>query len=304
MPQRLWVGPAAKPGPEHYRRRINRQDQVFFFRYDKWVIGAIADGCSNSRLSEAGAAQLVHAATQALWVLVDQGVPFEKMAGAFDRQMGAFIHQTVAAYPGGAQFLSALTIYDRKVDLSQPHNFLVYSMVAELLQATVLAVCIHEDAGGVVLIRGDGSVQLDGKLTVFDYKNWPPYLSYLLAIKGQEYPGNPEDIHSKVIAVPSNFERLAVMTDGWPWHLGAEADPFDRWKFHLFGRWLRDENKQRQDANPPKRLLSEDEGWLLYRPDEVDDLARKLVKQHAEVTGTSAFTDDISGLILQKEVFQ
>ena len=301
--ERVWFGSAAKPGPEHYRRRINRQDQVWTYRMGKWLLGGLSDGCSGSPQSEAGAAQLVHAAVQVLYVLIaQQNVPISSVPGAFDRMMERFIHQSVAAYPCGQDFLTELTVRDRAINLSDPGNYLLYSMLATTMQATVLALCVHEDAGGVVLVRGDGFVHVDGRLTKFDYNyegnSTPPYLSYGLAIKGQEYPGRPEELHSKAVVVPPGFRTVGVTSDGWPWH-HPPAYPFGHWKYASFIRWLRDLNNRRADEKAPP--LTEEQAWGLYRPEHVDDLARKLVKESAdETTGHSIFTDDVSGIFAER----
>ncbi|MDO8512615.1 MAG: protein phosphatase 2C domain-containing protein [bacterium] len=296
---RVWCGSAAKPGPTHYNRRKNCQDMVFSFRRDKMIVASVADGCSASSKSEAGAAQLCHAATQAMWQLVKLGVSWDIFPGAYDRLLQRYLMNAIAAYPGGAQFLSELTVYDRAVDLMESDNYLVYAAIAEMYQATVLGVCVHEDEGGLVLVRGDAKVSLDGKLSIFDYNDMPPYLGYMLAIKGQEYPGDPADLHSKVIRVPPNFQKLGVTTDGWPWH-HAPANPFGRWKWRKFETWLLDLNNRREDED--LTILSSDDAWNVYHPEEVDDLARLLVKKNTMPDGSVIFDDDISGVFIEREV--
>jgi hypothetical protein len=300
--QRIWVGSAAMQGPEHYRRRTNRQDQVFWLRYNSWIVGAIADGCSSSPMSEVGAGILVHTAVQQLVLLLSRRTPISEIPAAYDQGLRDSLHHHVSAYPLGAKLQCAL-VRDRNVDLGDVHNLLAYTQVAQTLSATVLALCVHEEHGGIALISGDGSLLIDDNLQIFDYKNVPPYMSYMFAVSGQQYDGDPANLAIKTHVIPAGFSRVAITSDGWPWELGEEALPFGKWRPRAFERWLTDVNSRRSEEG--HGMLTPEEGWLRYHPEEVENLTRKLVKQAATMSeDEEPFKDDLSGIFLEREVIQ
>ncbi len=311
MQDRVWVGSAAMPGPTHYRRRINRQDQVFYVRYGKWIVGAIADGCSAARLSEVGAGNLVHAAVQILMQSVFEGLPMDKVPDFFSAMMKKFLYSKIAAFPFGKQYLQRLGRSTEpafwflpKATKAPPANLhadaFMYLAIEELYQATLLAGLVHEDEGGIILVRGDGRVSVDGAVTVFDYNNMPPYFAYDFAL--DQYPGPAEDLQVKTVRVPAGFSRAAFTSDGWNWDL-TQTHPFGLWNLSAFESWLLDQNNSRAQAKPTKPNLTPEEAWQLYRPEEVNNLARRLVKNPITPSGVVLVTDDLSGIFVEREVF-
>lgn len=299
---RVWVGSAAKPGPEHYRRRINCQDQVYYFRDGLWIFGADSDGCSAARMSETGAGSLVHAATQILCKAITGDIPITEILAYFSCEMHDFMYKQILSYPFGQQYLDRLRItghQGRKVDLTRTDNYLAYEAISDMLQATLLTVCLHEERGGLILVRGDGYVYIDGSLTPFDYNDEPPYLIYDFAV--DKYPGDPDDLSFKLVEVPPGFTQVGLTTDHWPWD-HEKAFPFGHWHYSSFLKWLRVLNSERKEEG--ENPLSEEEAWRAYRPEDVDNLARQLVKKSAAERGSRGwpmFFDDISGIFIERE---
>jgi len=301
--ERVWVGSAAMPGPLHYRRRINRQDQTFFFRQGKYIFGALSDGCSASRISEVGAGGFVHAACQIFYKAIKGGLPIGAIPNYFAYEIHEFMRRQIEAYPFGRQFLEDLKLYLHSKDKdnfqhSSTENYLQYQAIAEMFQATLLAICLHEDKGGLILVRGDGTVYIDGKLTAFNYDDAPPYLIYDFSFDA--YEGAGDDLNFKTVKVHHDFEQVAFTSDGWPWD-NQNAFPFGRWKYSAFQLWLQDKNNERVE----KKLspFSKKEAWQLYQPEEINNLARKLVKKPF-YTKDKQMTDDISAIVIEKEVIE
>jgi hypothetical protein len=314
--ERVWVGSAAMPGPLHYRRRINRQDQTFFFRQGKYIFGALSDGCSASRISEVGAGGFVHAACQIFYKAIKGNLPFDAIPGYFADEIHEFMQRQIEAYPFGKQFLQELKLYfhhENKNNIQYGmENYLQYQAIEEMFQATLLAICIHEDKGGLILIRGDGKVYIDGELTSFDYDDAPPYLIYDFSFDA--YEGEHNDLTFKTVKVHHDFKQVAFTSDGWPWD-NKNAFPFGRWKYSAFQLWLQDINNLRAEkelkeySESEKKLMqiSEQDGWGSYQPEEINNLARKLVKKpfYTNDKGEDKqITDDISAIVIEKEVIK
>jgi len=300
--QRVWVGSTAIQGPEHYRRRINRQDQAWLFRHGKWIFGAIADGCSQSRLSEVGAGILAYQAPQLLFKAHQGNIGLEDMAAYFETQIRKFIAKIIESFAFGQEYLIALEIEHNggnKVDTDNIEHFLAYNVISDLLQATLLTICLHEDKGGIVLVRGDGHVHINGELTSFDYNDQPPYGAYDFALA--EYPGNPDDLCFQTLSVPEDFQTVGITTDGWPWEF-EQAYPFGQWRYSKFPEWLRDINSRRGKSG--KDALTESAGWLLFRPEDPSRIARKIAKNPIAIIGGEKMrisTDDLAGIFIERE---
>lgn len=300
--ERVWVGSTATQGPEHYRRRINCQDQAWFFRHQKWIFGAVADGCSQSRLSEVGAGILAYNAPQLLFKAWQGNVSLEGMSSYFAAMIKAFMAANLASFAYGAEYLTALEIARNggdRVDTDQIGHFLTYSVLSDLYQATLLTTCLHEDHGGIILVRGDGHVQINGELTSFDYNDQPPYLAYDYAL--DQYPGDHDDLRFQTLLIPPGFQTVGITTDGWPWEF-EQAYPFGQWRYFKFPQWLRERNAYRRDRG--KEELTEAEGWLLFRPEDPGRIARRLAKNPIiEIGGNPVriVSDDLSGIFIERE---
>jgi hypothetical protein len=300
MPERVWVGSAAQPGPDHYRRRINRQDQVLFVRYGKWIIGAISDGCSSARMSEVGAGNLVHIAVQSCLLGIIGGVKLQDFPPFFSKAMTKGMTANIASYPFGPSYLDSIGKNQNFSYFNYPEGCpFMYLTIDELYQATLLVVCVHEDEGGVVMVRGDGSVNVNGEIVTYDYNDMPPYLAYDFAL--DKYPGDPHDLKFKTVHVPKAFSRLALTSDGWRWGL-KETQPFGRWSITAFETWMLYENSKREaDLKPP---YSVHEAWMRFKPEEVNNLARLLVKKPVTDAGIVLVSDDLSGIFIERQVYE
>lgn len=300
MSKRVWLGAGAEMSPIHQKHRKNRQDMVWAKRWGPWMVGALSDGCSEADMAEIGAGNIATIAAQTLLTMAMQRINIEKGPCVFQNQFDLNFRKFLASMPLGQKYLDWLTSYRHGSPVKLGILEDMHALIARAYQATLLAVLCHEELGGFIVARGDGSINVDGEITVLEnFKDNegrpnPPYLAY--DYSPIDYPGPKEHLEFTTKVLSPDFKFAAIASDGWHWDFPRQ--PFGRYQPDSFGDYIGSQNAERSHAGLP--LLTEQEAWEKYNPEHIENLLRWTGKQKA-LNGEPIVDDDMALIVIEKE---
>ena len=188
-------------GREHILSHNNCQDalqvQVITINGGNYIIGVIADGCSEGAHSEVGAQLSVRFIIGRIQQYLQLEIPLQKIGNLLFQDLIYFLKSIVTANQFGT-----------------PEELV--SFIKDYLLFTTLG-CIVSDKETVIFTAGDGIIVLNDQITIIDQQNAPLYLGYQLIDRTY--------LEKTAAALPNNFDmyfisndqlqRLAFGSDAW-----------------------------------------------------------------------------------------
>ncbi|CAG1015669.1 hypothetical protein ANRL4_05559 [Anaerolineae bacterium] len=179
-------------GRDHILRAANCQDAFALIERPEVLVGVVCDGCGEGAHSEVGATLGAAFISAQISRLIAEGVPVGDIPALL--------------YPRVVDFLRAV------LDSTQPANPVLF--VRDHLLFTVIGAILSEQ-GGLIFAAGDGLIATDGHLIRRDEANQPSYIAYHLLDRAVLGGGEPLADSFEVMAVPSDWNRAAIASDGF-----------------------------------------------------------------------------------------
>lgn len=271
-------------GRTHLERRRNKQDGVEVLRIKDVLVGIGSDGCSEGISSEIFGQQVPKFAVQFVAERLLHGVEIEFVPGLLYHAIVGYLRAQIQALPWGSAYLAALEnerVGGVTINLSNRYIESIYRWVRHSMLFTVVGFVVDVKKGGVVFWRGDGSWLINDRFHRIQNKAHIQTASELVPTGSYAaYPGYelipPSCIRNAegnriifptqgftVVAVPEQFDRVAVMSDGTTNQLIAEL--WGRYRPKRFERFI-----ARQKA--AGYVFERDEYWRRFSPIEIQTL--------------------------------